>query len=79
MVLATHPSSGCVVSRASEETSLSSGSLDAWKARGQRKRDRRFQGRVARRVEGHVVDVPVFEVMKRDQQERVCRAGDDSG
>ena len=41
--------------------SLSSGSLDARKARGQRQR----------RVEGHVVDVPFFEVMKRDQQERV--------
>ena len=26
---------------------------------------------MARRVEGHVVDMPVFEVMKRDQQERV--------
>ena len=40
-------------------------------SRGQRPRDRRLQGRVARRVEGHVVDVPFFKVMKRDQQERV--------
>ena len=42
-------------------SSLSSGSLDAPKARGQRQRDRRLQGRSARRFEGHVVDVPVIE------------------
>ena len=72
MVLATHPLSGCMVSGASAE-----GQFVEWvvgcarKVRGQRQRDRRLQGRVARRVEGHVVDVPVFEVMKRDQQERV--------
>ena len=72
MVLATHLLSGCMVSGASEE-----GQFVEWvvgcarKVRGQRQRDRRLQGRVARRVEGHVVDVPVFEVMKRDQQERV--------
>ena len=54
------------MSGASEEGSLSSGSLDARKVRGQRQRDPRLHGRVVRRVEGHVVDVPVFEVMKRD-------------
>ena len=35
------------------------------------KQERRLKGRVARRVEEHVVDVPVFEVMRKDQQERV--------
>ena len=45
-------------------SSLSSGSLDARKARVQRQRDRRLQGRSARRVEGHAADVPVFEVVK---------------
>ena len=52
-------------------SSLSSGSLDARKARGQRQRDRSLEGRAVRRVEGHVVDVPVFEVVKCDSQERV--------
>ena len=46
MVLATHPLSGCVVSGASEEGSLLSGSLDVRKAIGQRQRDRRLQGAV---------------------------------
>ena len=81
MVLATHPSCGCM--EPSRRGSLSSGSLDARKARGQRQRDRRLQGRVARRVEGHVVDVPGFQgdeerpagASARDD----CRAGSDSG
>ena len=71
MVLATHPSCGCVVLGASEEGQFVEGVLGARKARGQRQRDRRLQGRVARRVEGRVVDLSVSEVMKRDQQERV--------
>ena len=50
-------------------SSLSSGSLAARKARGQRQRDRRLQGRSARRVEGHIVHVQVFDMVK--WQERV--------
>ena len=52
---------------ASKEEQFVEGVVGCAKARGQRQRGRRLQGRVARRAEGHVVDVPVFEVMKRDQ------------
>ena len=46
--------------------------MGRWIAESKRaERDRRSQRRAARRVEGHVVDVPVFEVVKWDWQERV--------